>query len=322
MLFNIASVAAIVLAATTVTTSSVEARPAAASGDHCKFDNLLVFGDSYSDIGNVYKLSNHAWPIAAYNQGRFTNGLVWSEHVARQKKLKLKNYAYGGATTNSTFVQGYSGAASDIPVPGFIQQIDQLYAPHPIPQKNLASTIFVVDFQGNDYFFDTSANPTAVVENLYNGIEKLVELGAQNILVVENFDYGTIPYFVGNAAGQALFSAAAKGQQEAYKELERRLAEKYGRTSDHKHPFRSACHDKDKKGKKVTFGYYKLGELLTYLTQPKVLKRLGITDTVHGCVSNDYKTVCPDAGKYLFFDAFHPTAKVHKALGDAITELI
>ncbi|KAF9082849.1 hypothetical protein BGX23_012025 [Mortierella sp. AD031] len=254
MLFNIASVAAIVLAATTATTSSVEARPAAASGGHCKFDNLLVFGDSYSDIGNVYKLSNHAWPIAAYNQGRFTNGLVWSEH-------------------------------------------------------------------GNDYFFDTSASPTAVVENLYNGIEKLVELGAQNILVVENFDYGTIPYFVGNAAGQALFSAAAKGQQEAYKELERRLAEKYGRTSDHKHPFRSACHDKDKKGK-VTFGYYKLGELLTYLTQPKVLKRLGITDTVHGCVSNDYKTVCPDAGKYLFFDAFHPTAKVHKALGDAITELI
>ncbi|KAF9126376.1 hypothetical protein BGW39_006681 [Mortierella sp. 14UC] len=316
MLFNIASLVAIALAATSV----VDARPS--STHQCHFDNILVFGDSYSDVGNVYKLTNHAWPIKAYNHGRFTNGPVWSEHVARHKHLKLTNYAFGGSTTDSTFVQGYSGAASDVPVPGFIQQIDQHYAKHPLPKKDLASSIFVVDFQGNDYFFNPTATPAAVVENIYKGIEKLVTLGAQNILVVENFDYGTIPYFAGNATVAGLFTQAAVGQQAAYKELEQRLAKKYGRTSDAKHPFRSACH-KDKKGNnKVTFGYYKLNDLLNHIRQPKVLKRLGITDVVHGCVSNDYKTVCKDAGKHLFWDAFHPTAKVHKALGDAITELI
>jgi hypothetical protein len=151
-------------------------------------------------------------------------------------------------------------------------------------------------------------------------------LGAQNILVVENFDYGTIPYFNGNATIAGAFSQAATAQLVAYKDLERRLAKKYGRPSDSKHPFRGACSNnnsnkKDKKPK-VTFGYYKLNDLLNHLREPKVLKRLGITDVVHGCVSNDYKTVCKDAGKHLFWDAFHPTAKVHKALGDAITELI
>ncbi|KAF9152678.1 hypothetical protein BG015_004887 [Linnemannia schmuckeri] len=317
MLFNIASIVAVALTATTVTTS-VEAEPT--SNGNCHFDNLLVFGDSYSDIGNVYKLSNKAWPIKANYHGRFTNGPVWSEYVARDKHLKLKNYAYGGATTDSEFVQGYSGAASDLVVPGFIQQIDQLYTPKPIPKRDLASSLFVVDFQGNDYFFDPTASPTAVVANIERGIEKLVKLGAQNFLVVENIDYGAIPYFAGNATVAGLFTQAAMGQLVAYKDLERRLAKKYGRSSDAKHPFRGACH-KDKKAK-VTFGYYKMNDLLNHLREPKVLKRLGITDVVHGCVSNDYKTVCKDAGKYLYWDGFHPSAKVHKALGDAITELI
>ncbi|KAF9901888.1 hypothetical protein EC991_005590 [Linnemannia zychae] len=316
MLFNVASLVAIALAATSI----VDARPS--SAHTCHFDKLVVFGDSYSDVGNVYKLTNYTWPIKAYNHGRFTNGLIWSEHVARHKHMKLLNYAFGSATTDSTYVPGLTGPASDIPVPGFIQQVDQYYAKHPLHKKDLASSIFVVDFQGNDYFFDPTASPTVLVENIHNGIEKLIKLGAQNILVVENFDYGTIPYLAGNATVAAMFSQAAVGQQKAYRELEQRLSKKYGRNADPKHPFRSACHN-DKRGyKKVTFGYYKLNDLLTYIRQPKVLKRMGITDIVHGCVSNDYKTVCKDAGKYFFWDAFHPTSKIHKALGDAITELI
>ncbi|KAG0277453.1 hypothetical protein BGZ96_002855 [Linnemannia gamsii] len=315
-MFNIASIVAVALAAATVTT---EAKPVGG----CHFDNLLVFGDSYSDVGNVYKLSKGAWPLKAYDHGRFTNGPVWTEHVARNKHLKLKNYAYGGATTDSKFVQGYSGAASDLLVPGFIQQIDQLYSSKPIPKKDLASSLFVVDFQGNDYFFDPTASPVAVVQNIENGIKKLVKLGAQNILVVENFDYGIIPYFNGNATIAGAFTQAAMAQLVAYKDLEQRLAKEYGRPSDSKHPFRGVCHNnsKDKKPK-VTIGYYKLNNLLNHIRQPKVSKHLGITDIVLGCVSNDYKTVCKDAGKHLFWDAFHPTAKVHKVLGDAITELI
>ncbi|KAK3847853.1 MAG: GDSL lipase/esterase [Linnemannia gamsii] len=312
MLFNIASIVAVALVATSI----VDAEPS-----KCHFENILVFGDSYSDVGNVYKLSNHAWPIKDYDHGRFSNGPVWSEHVASHKNLKLKNYAYGGATTDSTFVQGYSGAASDLPVPGFIQQIDQYYAKNPLPKRDLASSIFVVDFQGNDYFFGPAATttPTAVVQNILKGIEKLVKLGARNILVVENFDFGTIPYFGANPAAAESFTKLAVEQQAVYKDLEYRLAKKYGRASDAKHPFRNSCHGASNK---VTFGYYKLNDLFNHIRQPKVLKRLGITDVAHGCVSNDYKTVCKDAGKYLFWDAFHPTAKVHKVLGDAITEMI
>jgi phospholipase/lecithinase/hemolysin len=75
MLFNIASLVAVALAAASV----VDAKPVSSS--QCHFNNILVFGDSYSDNGNVYELTNHTWPLKFNDHGRFTNGPVWSEHV-------------------------------------------------------------------------------------------------------------------------------------------------------------------------------------------------------------------------------------------------
>lgn len=47
------------------------------------FDRLVVHGDSFSDNGNVYELSNHSWPRDDfYYKGRFSNGPVWSDHAS------------------------------------------------------------------------------------------------------------------------------------------------------------------------------------------------------------------------------------------------
>lgn len=43
---------------------------------------MAVFGDSYSDIHNVYELSKHTWPLPNfYYNGRFSDGLMWPEYV-------------------------------------------------------------------------------------------------------------------------------------------------------------------------------------------------------------------------------------------------
>src|SRR3990167_2721798 len=45
---------------------------------------MIVFGDSYSDNGNDYKLSGNKYPNSnAYYQGRFSNGPVWVEYFAK-----------------------------------------------------------------------------------------------------------------------------------------------------------------------------------------------------------------------------------------------
>lgn len=67
------------------------------------YKDLVIFGDSLSDSGNVYRLSNKTWPISAYYNGVFSNGPVWDQDIA---DVKLHNFAYGSATSDSNYIQG------------------------------------------------------------------------------------------------------------------------------------------------------------------------------------------------------------------------
>ena len=90
------------------------------AAEEFRFKSIVIFGDSYSDNGNVYKLSNRAWPLSPpYYRGRYCNGLNWVDQL---KVPGVSCYAYGGATTDNTIVQGFGGPQS-IPVPGIRQQI-------------------------------------------------------------------------------------------------------------------------------------------------------------------------------------------------------
>ena len=76
MLINLLAIATIALGASSL--PSAVARPLHGA----QIKNLVVFGDSYSDTDNVYKLSNKTWPLSSYYRGRFSNGPVWSETVS------------------------------------------------------------------------------------------------------------------------------------------------------------------------------------------------------------------------------------------------
>ena len=67
-------------------------------GSHATaFNNLIVFGDSLSDNGNI---------------GRFTDGAIWVETLAASLGADLYDFAYGGATT------GYDNPAANLPITG------------------------------------------------------------------------------------------------------------------------------------------------------------------------------------------------------------
>ena len=69
--------------------------------------DLVVFGDSLSDVGNTADATFGAIPSSSdgYFQGRFTNGNVWVEHLAgylgesvpTSSRNGGKNFAHGGA---------------------------------------------------------------------------------------------------------------------------------------------------------------------------------------------------------------------------------
>src|SRR5258708_5469094 len=75
------------------------------------FNNLVVFGDSLSDVGNIAAQSFINTPGPYYWNGRFSNGPVYAETLATGLGLPALNrstasggtdFAYGGAKTTGT----------------------------------------------------------------------------------------------------------------------------------------------------------------------------------------------------------------------------
>ena len=71
------------------------------------FSAEFVFGDSLSDVGNVYLGSGGLEPASPYVNGQFSNGPVWVQDLAARLGLPAltpslaggTDYAFGGATT-------------------------------------------------------------------------------------------------------------------------------------------------------------------------------------------------------------------------------
>ncbi|KAG0299888.1 hypothetical protein BGZ98_009670 [Dissophora globulifera] len=292
--------------------------------------NMIIFGDSFSDTGNVLDLSNGTWPRSAfYPGGRFSNGPVWSDYVAKDRQLNMTNFAFGGATTDSKVVQGYSGVNADIPVPGFIQQIEDYYLGGGLLADTMTqeSTLFVVNFQGNDFLFNTTMAPETVMVNVERGIRRLIDIGARHMVVVENFDIGMVPFFQWNETLSRQNSALAKRQHEKYQDLIQRLKQEYGRLPSKQggRAFHSCLDSRGSDGalsRKVNIAFLDLFALFNRLSSPRHLERLGITDIVHGCVSDDGMVGCDDPESHFFYDSYHPSTKIHREVADGILSIL
>lgn len=202
-----------------------------------------------------------------------------------------------------------SGSNSTLAVPGFIQQI-QNYNPRTKSRATIAKTLFAVDFQGNDFIFDSAITPQTVLANLERGIRELIAAGAKHFLIVENFDYGVVPFFIADPAVSAKFAEIAVKEHAGYKDLVHRLKSEFGGSS--------YCHD----GQGVDFAVLDMYGLFKRLTSPKELHRLRITETEKGCVSDDYKTKCPNPEQYFYFDGFHATTKIHFEIAKAVLKVL
>jgi len=147
-------------------------------------DNVVVFGDSYSDTGNLFQLSGFApSPRAGYDSGRFTNGKVWIEYFADlmgldqpkphyKESVKGTNYAIGAAA---------SGASEDtewtpILLPGVLLG--------PVPAKGLI-------LQTNDFIFNSDTSSQCASEMLFviwTGAVDLMLLGTDVDKILKNID--------------------------------------------------------------------------------------------------------------------------------------
>ena len=150
------------------------------------FSQLYVFGDSLSDTGNVFTASRGRVPASPYFDGRFSNGLIWVDYLAQDLGLNPSpntNFAFGGATT------GTNNTISPL-LPGLQQQINGFTQANPTADPN---GLYVVWAGANDYLGGGVINPTIPITNISNAITSLAGIGAQNILVLNLGDLGSLP---------------------------------------------------------------------------------------------------------------------------------
>lgn len=187
------------------------------------YSDLVFFGDSLSDTGNVLSLttafSPPPFPAFPGAEGRFSNGPVWTEDLAKDlgfldsaKPSNLlflggttviptglthgKNYSYGGART------GYGGSAG--PTTGLLGQLATWTLTSPAPDSN---ALYVLMIGANDLRDARSANPggtaadaaarsasaAKIAGDVTNAVAYLAQAGVRHFLVSNAPDLGVTP---------------------------------------------------------------------------------------------------------------------------------
>ncbi|KAG9287038.1 hypothetical protein G9A89_023002 [Geosiphon pyriformis] len=159
-----------------------------------KFNKLVVFGDSYSDNGNAYKLAGTDLVTDDYYQGRFSNGLVWPEYLASFLGAEIEDFAYAGASTDNDAIQGFLQLnETKLEIPGLKQQVES-YKDTLKFGTDLNKTLVATWPVGSDYqSTELSAVPEEVVGRLAKIWVSLYEIGIRNILAPSLPDFSLLP---------------------------------------------------------------------------------------------------------------------------------
>nr|AYN79062.1 lisoacyltransferase [synthetic construct] len=253
-----------------------------------QINRLYVFGDSLSDVGNVYHASGKIYPPnPPYFEGRYCNGLVWVEYLSAKLALTPEqnaNFAYGGATTGNGSVNG---------VPGLLAQVQAFTKVH---QEVNSNALYVLWAGANDYLYG-GANPTLTLGNISKAVESLLKMGAKKIMVVNLPDLGKLPATRTSANSNTISSFAIAHNQSLAKSVEE-LKQKLGSDTQI-----------------AILDIYSL-----YQEATKHPGMFGLTNVTNACSNN--LAICDRPDKYLFWDGIHPTTVAHRIIAEAALKVI
>lgn len=155
--------------------------------------NIVVFGDSLSDNGNLYEVMKHQLPQSPpYYEGRFSNGPVWVEQV-------LASYFPSSATTHLLdYAVGGSGVSEEDDDDDILftlkKQITTYLLSH--DDKANADDLYVVWIGANNYLglpSDTEKTLNDVNEGIIHSVEILISKGAKHIVLFNLPNLGKTP---------------------------------------------------------------------------------------------------------------------------------
>jgi phospholipase/lecithinase/hemolysin len=260
------------------------------------FSQLVVFGDSLSDIGNTANATIDLFPGDYYYNDRFSNGPVFVEALSTGLGLgpPMRStaggnvFAYGGAQTSGT--GGLTGA--------FIRDIDEQVDQFLATRTADPNALFVV-FAGSNDLVNGQSNANIPVTNLVEDIGRLAADGARNFLVPNLPLLGHTPRF---------------------NDSQNSLAQYNARTSQFNAALAAMLDNLVSTNPALAIFRLDVAALFSEaLATPGNFGLTNVTDAAApglepGASSYDTNQIAPNANEYLFWDDLHPTATVHAAL--------
>ncbi|HEX7817230.1 SGNH/GDSL hydrolase family protein [Dyella sp.] len=262
-------------------------------GDASKIsDRVISFGDSLSDTHNIFSASLGLLPASgSWFLGRFSDGPVWTEHLAKALDLPLVNWAVGAAGTNQHFA-----------FPGFPQQVDS-WLQYSANARNYepARSIFTIMFGGND-FINRDVSPSDALKHMEIGTRKLLDAGARKLLIANLPDITQAPVFAQRSDGPAVAAKVAEFNT-GLAAMVNTLSEAYAADI-------------------VLFDAASLFDEVMSSPEP-----FGFSNTAQSCLhierdaASNYTKNLPrrpgcDPAHYVFWDLLHPTSRTHGVLGE------
>ena len=259
---------------------------AAATAGAASYSNLVVFGDSLSDVGNSFALNGQP-PSPQYFQGRASDGPVWVERLAPLLAVPVPTPS-ALAGPNATDYAYYGARTVGGAVPSVQQQV-QTYLAHNTPSP---ADLFTIQ-GGADDFSAGALDPTVPANAVRDDISALLAAGARHVLVMNLPPLGKTPAFVGSP----LESFATS------------LSDAYDATLGSDLSSLRAAHPE------ATISLLDADALFRQvIANPAAY---GLTDVTHPALTGTPPTAGPDADRNLFWDTGHPTATGHQLLADA-----
>jgi phospholipase/lecithinase/hemolysin len=288
-----------------------------------EIEEIFVFGNSISDTGNVFNLTNGTFPPSTlYDRGRFSNGPVWIDYLEQNLGINTNNFyggdltsvgeglnfSIGGATTGTTTL----GDTPEFSFPGVTTQVNNFIDYLGENQIN-EDALFILWAGENDYVQAAQngepLDPTIPINNIANSLNKLADAGAKNILVANLVNAANTPI------GQDLVPPEQLEQLTLL-------------TDAHNTALNSVISSLETSYSDTDIALLDANTLLENIYNNPTDFGF-ISNPIESCLSpNNFPDIAPNAvpcdnpDEYVYYDNQHFTTSVHKLIADKASETI
>lgn len=261
----------------------------------CQFSCMVTFGDSHTDTGNVYNLTNFQWPLVPpYYKGRFSNGPLWIDNI---NASQIMNYAYADATIdNDNLITGFTGPNNTIYVPSIREQIVNYLAAVDLDSVDLRNTLYVIWAGGNEYLINSTLTSDKVANALLNAVYDLLVTNIQNIIIINIPPLHLFPIKNKNPRLGALIN-----QHNNYLATNiSYILSNYG---------------------SVSIKLFDVYSLIIDILSNKTMYSFNTDDKCWDITDNHIVSQCSNPNNYVFIDSYHFTSAIHQIIADQIEQI-